>query len=104
VTARHAVIRSVKKLQRENVNRFLKGEGTPMTAEQMADFIEAELGFGAAFDALTLVDLVFERKNVSAAGCDFMGDDEHEAWTAVRATLAKARGQQQPAPQEVTNA
>lgn len=43
--------------------------------------------------AAQLACLMFERKNSSNAEADWMGDDEHEAWTALRKALAKARGE-----------
>ena len=43
--------------------------------------------------AALLACLMFERKNHSNAEADWMGDDEHEAWTALRNALAKARGE-----------
>lgn len=59
------------------------------------DFANARLVVAAPdlAKAATLVDLMFERKNKSTADCDFMGDDEHEAWSAIRAALAKSRGE-----------
>jgi hypothetical protein len=43
--------------------------------------------------AAQLACLMFERKNLSTAESDWMGDDEHEAWSALRAALKKARGE-----------
>jgi hypothetical protein len=40
-------------------------------------------------EALELVDQNFKRNDTSG---NFLGDDEHEAWAAVTAALAKARG------------
>lgn len=42
-------------------------------------------------EAAKLTCLMFERKNLSDAELDWMGDDEHEAWTALRKALAKAK-------------
>lgn len=43
-------------------------------------------------EACRLVDLMFKRKNASTADADWLGDDEHEAWSAVQAAIAKAEG------------
>jgi hypothetical protein len=44
--------------------------------------------------AAQLACLMFERKNLSSADSDWMGDDEHEAWSALERALAKARGEE----------
>ena len=62
-----------------------------------ADMIEANARLIAAApelaQAVLLACLMFERKNHSNAEADWLGDDEHEAWTALRKALAKARGE-----------
>jgi hypothetical protein len=45
------------------------------------------------YAAAELVCLMFKRKNMSNADADWLGDDEHEAWTALRKAMAKARGE-----------
>ena len=45
------------------------------------------------YAAASLVDQLFSRMNISTADGDFMGDDEHEAWSAIQKALAKARGE-----------
>lgn len=42
--------------------------------------------------ALELVDEVWHRANLHPE-INFLGDDEHEAWSAVRAALALAKGE-----------
>lgn len=44
------------------------------------------------YAAAQLVDLMFARKNHSTADADWLGDDEHEAWSAICKAMRKARG------------
>jgi hypothetical protein len=64
---------------------FKSGEPFPFQPNA-ALIVEAVNGRAELIDALTLVELHFRRNHASG---NFQGDDEHEAWTAVRAALAK---------------
>ena len=72
---------------------FRRNPGIPIVAHDgIAVPSDASLIAAAPtlLEAATLVDLMFQRQNLPNSGT-FLGDDEHEAWTATRAAIKAAR-------------